>query len=175
MRTGKPLDDVHLLPEVSILFMAGFESEPEPYTSSSTHACAAHHGIARFMMVSSVGVCERERETRADTCLVHAATGHTAAWTVYSLSQHPEVEARLAAELAQHGLLATATQPTPRPIEWDDIPKLTYLQAVIKVWAAPGKQPKHPCFAAPKGLLAVPIHCTSARGLHVYLFIWASA
>ena len=111
-------------------------------------------------MVSGMGV--REREIRADTCLVHAATGHTAAWTVYSLSQHPEVEARLVAELAQHGLLATAMQPTPRPIEWDDIPKLTYLQAVIKVRAAPGKQPKHPCFAAPKGLLAVPIHCTSA-------------
>ena len=60
---------------------------------------------------------------------------------MYSLSQHPEVEARLAAELAQHGLLATATQPSPRAIEWDDIPKLTYLQAVIKVWAVPVKRP----------------------------------
>ena len=62
-----------------------------------------------------------------------AATGHTAAWTLFSLSQHPEVEAKLAAELAQHGLLATPERPMPRAIEWDDIPKLTYLQAIIKV------------------------------------------
>jgi hypothetical protein len=47
------------------------------------------------------------------------------------------VEARLAAELAQHGLLAMPDRPVPRAIEWDDIPKLTYLQAIIKVPAEP--------------------------------------
>jgi cytochrome P450 len=67
---------------------------------------------------------------------VCAATGHTASWTLFALSQHPEAEARLAAELAQHGLLATPERPVPRATEWDDIPKLTYLQAVIKVPAA---------------------------------------
>lgn len=83
--TGGPLDDKHLLPEVSTLFMAGFET-----------------------------------------------TGHTAAWVVFSVSQHPEVEAKIVEELRQHDLLATAEQPNPRAIQWDDIPKLTYLNAVIK-------------------------------------------
>lgn len=48
------------------------------------------------------------------------------------MTQHPEAEAKLVAELREHGLLATPEQPTPRPIQWDDIPKLTYLQAALK-------------------------------------------
>ena len=64
---------------------------------------------------------------------VCAATGHTAAWVVFSVSQHPEVEAKITEELRQHDLLATVEQPNPRAIQWDDIPKLTYLNAVIKV------------------------------------------
>ena len=64
---------------------------------------------------------------------VCAATGHTAAWVVFSVSQHPEVEAKIVEELRQHDLLATAEQPNPRAFQWDDIPKLTYLNAVIKV------------------------------------------
>jgi hypothetical protein len=43
------------------------------------------------------------------------------------------VEAKVAAELAQHGLLATPTNPNPRSVQWDDLAKLTYLNAVIKV------------------------------------------
>ena len=31
--TGKPLDDKHILPEISILFMAGFESAPLPMSA----------------------------------------------------------------------------------------------------------------------------------------------
>jgi hypothetical protein len=34
---GKPLDDVHLLPEISILFMAGFESAHSPCPSLCLH------------------------------------------------------------------------------------------------------------------------------------------
>ncbi|CAL5219591.1 g1454 [Coccomyxa viridis] len=83
--TGKPLDDKHLLPEVSTLFMAGFET-----------------------------------------------TGHTAAWVVYAVSQHPQVEAKIVEELRSLDLLATPKQPSPRPIQWEDIPRLTYLNAVIK-------------------------------------------
>ena len=49
------------------------------------------------------------------------------------MSQHPEVEAKIVEELKQHDLLATIEQPNPRAIQWDDIPKLTYLNAVIKV------------------------------------------
>jgi cytochrome P450 len=65
--------------------------------------------------------------------VLNAATGHTAAWTVFSVSQHPEVEAKIVEELRALGLLATAERPVPRPIEWEDINKLTYLNAVIKV------------------------------------------
>ncbi|EIE20661.1 cytochrome P450 [Coccomyxa subellipsoidea C-169] len=83
--TGKPLEDARLLPEISILFMAGFET-----------------------------------------------TGHTAAWTLFSVSQNPKVEAKIVEELKSNGLLATPEKSSPRPIEWDDIPKLTYLNAVIK-------------------------------------------
>ena len=71
-----------------------------------------------------------------ETCSIFAATGHTAAWVVYSVSQHPEVEAKLVEQLKSLDLLATAEQPAPRPIQWDDIPRLTYLNAVIKVCAA---------------------------------------
>ena len=74
-----------------------------------------------------------------ETCSVFAATGHTAAWVVYSVSQHPEVEAKIVEELKSLDLLATAEQPSPRPIQWDDIPRLIYLNAVIKVCA--GTQP----------------------------------
>ncbi len=59
-------------------------------------------------------------------------TGHTLAWALYLLSQHPEVEAKVAAELAQHDLLATPASPNPRSVQWDDVGKLMYLNAVIK-------------------------------------------
>jgi hypothetical protein len=54
------------------------------------------------------------------------------AWVLYGVSQHPAVEAKLVAELASLGLLATPGNPTPRTVEWDDLPKLVYLDAVIK-------------------------------------------
>ncbi len=77
-------------------------------------------------------------------CFVHtAATGHTAAWTLFSVSQSPKVEAKIVDELEGLGLLGTPDKPVPRPIEWDDIQKLTYLNAVIKVcnlWHSKGHQ-----------------------------------
>ena len=54
----------------------------------------------------------------------------------YYVSQHPEVEQKIAAELDSLGLLATADQPQPRPVAFDDIGKLTYLGNVVKVLAA---------------------------------------
>eukprot|EP00884_Botryococcus_braunii_P022866 jgi/Botrbrau1/9263/Bobra.180_1s0020.1 len=53
-------------------------------------------------------------------------------WVLYAVSQNPEVEAKLTAELASLGLLASPGNPTPRPVQWDDLPKLAYLDAVIK-------------------------------------------
>ena len=49
------------------------------------------------------------------------------------MSQHPKVEAKIVEELLSHDLLATPEKPQPRPIQWEDVPKLTYLTAVIKV------------------------------------------
>ena len=39
-------------------------------------------------------------------------------------------------ELRRLDLLATPQRPSPRPIQWDDITRLTYLNAVIKVPSA---------------------------------------
>lgn len=55
-------------------------------------------------------------------------------WALYGASQHPEVEAKLTAELASLGLLASPVNPNPRAVQWDDLPKLVYLDAIIKAW-----------------------------------------
>lgn len=55
----------------------------------------------------------------------------------YAISQHPEVEAKIGAELQSLGLMATTEQPDPRKLAYSDLCELTYLQAVIKVRAGP--------------------------------------
>ena len=52
---------------------------------------------------------------------------------IYAICQHPEVEARVAAELAAAGLLATPQRPQPRCMEHADLARLAHLQCVIKV------------------------------------------
>jgi cytochrome P450 len=63
-------------------------------------------------------------------------TGHTGTWTLYLLSQHPAVEAKVLAELRAAGLAAPEGAPEgtppPRQMEYSDLGKLVYLQAVIK-------------------------------------------
>ncbi|DBA86903.1 hypothetical protein WJX79_003539 [Trebouxia sp. C0005] len=59
-------------------------------------------------------------------------TGHSGAWLLYLLSQHPEVEAKICQELDQHGLLVTPDRPNPRQVTYDDLAKLTYLDMAIK-------------------------------------------
>ena len=49
------------------------------------------------------------------------------------MSQHPAVEARLAAELDAAGLLVTRARPEPRALAHADLGRLTYLQCVLKV------------------------------------------
>ena len=51
----------------------------------------------------------------------------------YLVSQHPEVERKIAEELQGLGLLGTPEQPRPRPLQWDDLPKLHYLGCAMKV------------------------------------------
>ncbi len=63
-------------------------------------------------------------------------TGHTGTWTLYLLSQHPAVEAKVLAELRSAGLApaedAPEGTPPPRHMEYGDLGRLVYLQAVIK-------------------------------------------
>lgn len=85
-KTGEPLTDAQMAPEIAALFFAGIDT-----------------------------------------------TGHTGTWALYLLSQHPDVEAKILAELDANELLVTPTRrPTPRRVEWADLAKLVYLQAFIK-------------------------------------------
>ena len=51
----------------------------------------------------------------------------------FMITQHPEVEKKVLAELDALGLLVTPERPNPRQLEWDDLGKLTYTNACIKV------------------------------------------
>ncbi|KAG1667199.1 hypothetical protein FOA52_004194 [Chlamydomonas sp. UWO 241] len=60
--------------------------------------------------------------------------------TVLSLLQHPDELARLEDELDALGLLKTPKRPEPRAVEWDDLGRMTFLNAVIKEtlrWQSP--------------------------------------
>ena len=49
------------------------------------------------------------------------------------LAQHPDAEARICEELQGLGLLAAKDAPSPRLLEYEDLAKLTYLNACLKV------------------------------------------
>lgn len=51
----------------------------------------------------------------------------------YLISQYPEVESKILAELEGLELLKTAQNPKPREMTYADLSKLTYLNAAIKV------------------------------------------
>lgn len=50
----------------------------------------------------------------------------------FMISMHPEVEAKVIAELEAQQLMPSAELPQPRPMEYDDIVKLTYTSNAIK-------------------------------------------
>ena len=50
----------------------------------------------------------------------------------YLISQHPEVEAKILAELDSLGLSTTPNRPRPRDLTYADLGRMPYLQAVIK-------------------------------------------
>lgn len=54
------------------------------------------------------------------------------AWCLFAIATRPEVEARIVKELDSLGLLASPQNPNPRDLTLDDLPKLVYLNAVIK-------------------------------------------
>ncbi|CAL5224619.1 g7335 [Coccomyxa viridis] len=59
-------------------------------------------------------------------------TGHTGTFFLYMVSQHPEVEAKILAELDSLELSITPQRPHPRKMTYADVNQLTYLQATIK-------------------------------------------
>ncbi len=65
------------------------------------------------------------------SCIMCAASGPCCCR--YLISQHPEVEAKLVAELDAAGLLVAPGRPQPRPMEYADLGRLTYLSWVCKV------------------------------------------
>ena len=60
------------------------------------------------------------------------SAGNAMTWTTYLISQHPEVESKIVAELGAAGLLATTGNPRPRAVEYSDLAKLPYLGWVCK-------------------------------------------
>jgi hypothetical protein len=55
----------------------------------------------------------------------------------YLISQHPDVEQKILAELDALELTITSERPQPRNLTYADLNKLPYLQAVIKVTRHP--------------------------------------
>jgi hypothetical protein len=54
------------------------------------------------------------------------------AWCLFAIATRPEVESRIVKELDSLGLLASPLNPNPRDLTLEDLPKLVYLNAVIK-------------------------------------------
>lgn len=120
-RTGLPLSDRQMLPEIAALFFAGID------TTGVRCSCTAALQIS----------CGMHRQLQA--CVIHMCctrAGHTGTWALYLISQHPEVEARVAAELDAAELLVTSARPEPRRCCYDDLARLPYLKCVIKVSVA---------------------------------------
>ena len=53
------------------------------------------------------------------------------------ISVHPEVEARVLAELQALQLMPSAERPQPRAMEYDDMARLTYTSNAIKAMLSP--------------------------------------
>ena len=108
--------------------------------------CRRGHHFAYRCVHNLVSPCGRHHMRFSivplEACL-HVARAQTrsgdgpGAWTLYLVSQHPEVEAQIVAELTGMGLLATAAQPQPRRLQYEDLSKLSYLNMVIKARMAP--------------------------------------
>ncbi|KAG1669638.1 hypothetical protein FOA52_010798 [Chlamydomonas sp. UWO 241] len=75
-------------------------------------------------------------QLKSNVAIVIAAGFETSASAitsaVLSLIQHPTKLTRLEEELDAFGLLKTLRRPEPRAVEWDDLGRMFYLNAVIK-------------------------------------------
>eukprot|EP00775_Hariotina_reticulata_P003654 gene3654-3915_t len=107
--------------------MADLEARPPP-----AHTLGAHLMALR---TSEGGPLSRD-QVGAELGLFWAAgfetTAHTICWTLFLLATHPDVEAKLCAELATLGLMATPDKPQPDPLQWEHLAQLKYLAAVLQ-------------------------------------------
>ena len=98
---------------------------------------------------------------------MHDGRSRLCHWDVvrrYLISQHPEVEEKILAELADLHLLKTEHNPKPREMTYADLSKLTYLNAVIKVPHSRSHARLFPVRfnVLPKGMLRrIFMHCLS--------------
>lgn len=82
-------------------------------------------------------------------------TAHSIAWSLYELAANPEVQAKVAAELAAAGLLG----PSRRPLEYSDLSELRYLNMVRQLsfsallFLVPGGLPAPPLLRAWRGVV----------------------
>lgn len=94
-----------------------------PGTGSSIHAQVLRTGSVHPALLPS---------HRAQ-CLVLSAgfetTGHSVAWALYEIALNPQVQSKLADELAGAGLLWAPGRPR-RPLEQSDLSTLRYLDQV---------------------------------------------
>eukprot|EP00884_Botryococcus_braunii_P015153 jgi/Botrbrau1/23639/Bobra.55_2s0026.1 len=108
-------------------------------------------------------------------------TGHTVAWTLYLLSQHPDKEAKVLEELDSLGLLVTKDRPKPRPLEYADFSQIPYLAAVIKesmrmytvVGLGPSRVVKQPMRLGPYNLPAGTILWAMIGAMHMNSSVWS--
>ena len=107
-----------MLPEIAALFFAGIDTTGVRCSCSA--AMQASCGMHNYLQACAIRMC--------CTC-----AGHTGTWALYLISQHPEVEAKVAAELDAAELLVTSARPQPRQCCYDDLARLPYLKCVIKV------------------------------------------
>ena len=96
-------------------------------SSSCTSAQQVHTFVGDDLLLGrlSEGLCGRCSSPNARILVFHIRR--------YLIWQHPEVEARLAAELNDAGLLVTPQRPAPRAMEYADLSRLNYLSWVCKV------------------------------------------
>ena len=71
------------------------------------------------------------------SCVLSAS--NNSHWCRMMISERPDVEAKICAELNAVGVLATPERPNPRPIELVDLNSLKYFDNVCKVWCLGSK------------------------------------
>ncbi|MBC7268289.1 MAG: cytochrome P450, partial [Streptomyces sp.] len=105
------------------------DAAPTP-TASAAHGCPHHtpqgEGLLQTLLTAETPLSRQQLQDEVITLLVGAVetTGTTLAWTLYELSRHDQITARLRAELdAVCGA---------RPVRYEDLDRLPYVRQVLQ-------------------------------------------